>query len=167
MARLKVGYRDYTIWKTERKKEWRKNSQRLWGTTKYTNIHKMWMWISEREEKKRAKKHIWRNNSWKLAIFIGRHYTSTNLNKLHRINAERSTNIQTIVKILKAKDREKILRVTREKWLIMFRDPKKINRQILMKTNGDLKAVGQHTRCAQINKQKLSTKNTIYSKAIF
>lgn len=103
------------------KKEWRKTGiQRMWDTTNYTPLHIIWI-PKERRKRKEGKKSIWRNNTWKLAKFIGKHYTSAKLNKLHRINAKRSTNRYSIVKMLKSKNKQRILKAARDKGLTTFK----------------------------------------------
>lgn len=69
--------------------------------------------------------------------------------------------------MLKAKDKNEILKVIRGKWLVTYKGTQnKINNLLVIRNNGDQKTVEQYNQIPQRG-EKMSTKNPTSSKAIF
>lgn len=128
--------RDYVIWKPDRKKVWKKNWQNLvWDAIDYdrkleipiceikSNKIKILENIFERKKQRNCSKSnglTFPNLMNKIKLCLQEAYWTP-----HGINTKRSTSKHFIAKRLKAKNKRKIVKVTREKWLAKdFRLPR-------------------------------------------
>lgn len=109
----------YTIWRMQKKKDWRKNeaNHRDLDNIKNVNIHVIW--VSKEEEREKSaegKKKVWEimtKNAPNLKINITPQ-TQETWWILWRINTKLSTLTDIVVKLLKAKEKEKILKAASE-----------------------------------------------------
>ena len=97
-------------------KKIKKESQRPWDKIKCTNIHIIW--FPEGEEKEKAPEKIFEEIIAENILNMGKEIVNQVQEAqrvLGRINPKRNTPRHIIIKLTKIKDKDKILKATREK----------------------------------------------------
>lgn len=112
------------------------------------------------------KESIQRNDNWKHFKF-GKRYTpidSRSWTSPKQNNCKKLLPKHMIVKLLKAKDKEKVLKAVRKKWCFNYRIKNLVDSGCLIRNHGCQKEVSQHF--FKVLQKKMSTQNLISNENI-